>query len=311
LDYVKLAIKNHIEGGENVVIDFNYLSEFETNDKKPLGAKVFLKDVKFKIHNDGTTEVLDWNVDKIYTKQLGMDEKFTEASFAILCRALSIDLTWRQHLILCHLYGSSQLASDILNCFDSDSRYRRLFAPFFLDSRSLLYDEVSFLTARDHGEITKTTGFTEKGMLDMFKYCLAQYNLDKEYEEAKFLHPEFIDLLEEHVINVDKNHHDLKIKLEKIKTKLNDHQIMAIYIYLVSVKHKIFGTSILNILPYLNLKVDNNGSIYKDGLLYTLATAYGTFYNYKAMMKDDFSYLAVDDEEKEALALFRQKNTRS
>jgi len=80
-----------------------------------------------------------------------------------------------------------------------------------------------------------------------------------------------------------------------------------IFIYLVAVKHKIFGTSILNIIPYITLKVAKDGTIYREGLVYTLATAYGTFYNFKAMMKDDFQYLGSDDVEKQVLKTFREK----
>jgi len=268
---------------------------------------VYLKNVKYHRNDDHSIEVTDWEVDKIHTDRLGMDEENKEESFVILCKALAVDLTWGQHLILCHLYGSSQLSSDILKCFESDSRYRRLYAPFFLDSRSLLYDEVGFLTESKNGEIIKTTGFTEKGMTDLFHYCLKSNSLDKEYEDAKYLHKEYIDLLEEHIINTDKGHNDLNIKLETFDTELNSHQIMALYIYLVTVKHKIFGTSILNLIPYITLKMDEKGNVYREGLIYTLATAYGTFYNFKAMMQDDFTYLAVDDGEKEVLAQFRAK----
>jgi len=153
----------------------------------------------------------------------------------------------------------------------------------------------------------KTTGLTQEGMIEMFRYCLNIYSIDSEYEQAKLLHREYIDLLEDHIRHIVGDHNDLKIELQNFKTKLNSQQIMSIFIYLVAIKHKIFGTSILNIIPYLTLKVGKDGSIYRDSLVYTLATAYGTFYNFKSMMKDDFGYLANTDEEKQALNRFRNK----
>jgi len=155
----------------------------------------------------------------------------------------------------------------------------------------------------------KTTGLTQQGMIQLFRYCLNLYSLDNEYAEAKLLHREYIDLLEDHIQETVGDSDDLNIELHNFKTNLNSQQIMAIYIYLVSVKHKIFffGTSVLNIIPYITLKVDKDGSIYRDSLVYTLATAYGTFYNFKAMMKDDFGYLANTDQERESLEIFKNK----
>jgi hypothetical protein len=304
-DYVKLAIKNCDK--DDIYIDLSYLSNFETQDKKPLGAKIYLKNVTFISNDDGTIEVTNLEIEKIQTDRYGMDHEITEKSYAVASRAVLLDLSWHQHLFLCHLYTSSLVASEIISNFEPESRWRRLFAPFFMDSRSLLFDEVAFLTNNPNGEVMRTTGMTYQGMIDFIHYCLGRYSLDKQHEEAKYLHKEYIDLLEEHMKNLVGDHDDLHINLKNYKTSLNSTQIMATFVYLVSVKHKIFGTSINNLLPYLNLKVDDDENVYRTGLIYTLSTAFGTFYNFKAMLQDDFAYLATTDEERLALCKFRVK----
>jgi len=129
-DYVKLAIKNKNENGE-IVIDLSYMAAFETQDGIPLGGKIYLKNVKYDIQKHGSIEVIDWEVDKIITERYGLDNELTEKSYATLCRSFALELTWTQHLLLCHLYGSSHLASDILASLEPNSRYRRLFCSFF------------------------------------------------------------------------------------------------------------------------------------------------------------------------------------
>jgi len=164
-DYVKRAIKDSDYKSE-VKIDFSYLSKFETQDNVPLGAIIYFKNVKYTKNEDGSIDVHDWVIDRIHTDRFGMDKEIRERSYAVASRALLIDLSWFQHLFLCHMYGSSILSSEIIQCLEPNSRYRRLFAPFFMDSRSLLFDEVQFLTANPHGEIMRTTGFNDKGLND-------------------------------------------------------------------------------------------------------------------------------------------------
>jgi len=289
------------------VIDLSYLSQFETTDGKKLGAKIVLKDVQYEYNEDRTImTVLDWQVDKIHTDRYGWD--ITEKSFAVACTALLLDVTWSKHLILCHLFFSSLITADMISCLPKDSRYRRLLAPFFNDSRSLLYDEISYLTSSPSGEILRTSGLTQKGMLDFFGYCREQFDIEYEYQLAKFLHNEYMVIYEEFVQNLVGDADDLQLNLPHFPNSLSPQQLVVLLIYMVSTKHKIIGTSVLTLLPYLALQVDDmTGEIYRNDLIYTLSTAYGTFYNFKAMLQDDFLYLCETLDERKAYLQFRKR----
>jgi len=308
-DYVKVAISNRDAAKQkHVVIDLSYLSKFETQNSQKLGARIYLKNVVYKVHDDNTMDVHDWQLEKIETDRFGSDKECTEKSFAVACRALSVDVTWSKHLILCHLHFSSLVTSDVISCLPPTSRYRRLLAPYFNDSRSLLFDEVAYLTKSPDGEIMKTSGLTQKGMLDLFLHCRATFDLDHEYKEALLLHKEYMDIFEEFVHNLVGDCNDLNLELPHFKTTLTSQQVIVLLIYMVTTKHKVFGTSILTVLPYLPLSVDEtSGEVYREDLLYSLTTAYGTFYNFKAMLQDDFLYLCTTTKERLAYLKFRKR----